>query len=89
VPVCSDFCRAVSEAGPSGAEGVVRRVAERPPPTCTQHSPEANAFFRCYGDPILDGEEDRRVVILDVGSQDINGTLRSYAPQPERWDTIR
>ena len=44
-----------------------------------------NAFFRCYGDPILDDEEDRRVVILDVGSQDVNGTLRPYAPQPSLY----
>ncbi len=43
-----------------------------------------DAFFRCYGDPLmmLSGALPR---ILDVGSQDVNGTLRPYAPQPSLY----
>lgn len=35
-----------------------------------------NAFFRCYGDPLTNPR------ILDVGSMNVNGTLREVAPQP-------
>jgi SAM-dependent methyltransferase len=34
------------------------------------------AFFRCYGDPLCGGD----LRILDVGSLDVNGALRPYAP---------
>jgi SAM-dependent methyltransferase len=37
-----------------------------------------NAFFRCYGDPLC--VPGTFHVILDVGSYDVNGTLRPYAP---------
>jgi hypothetical protein len=42
-----------------------------------------NAFFRCYGDPI--DADVAPVAILDVGSYDVNGTLRPYAPAGCRY----
>jgi SAM-dependent methyltransferase len=48
-----------------------------------------DAFFRCYGDPLVElakraferGEEPSPALrILDVGSFDVNGTLRPYMP---------
>src|ERR1700720_2604472 len=40
-----------------------------------------DAFFRCYGDPLCDPGSMHCVLILDVGSHDVNGTLRPYKPK--------
>jgi SAM-dependent methyltransferase len=41
-----------------------------------------NAFFRCYGDPLKPlASATRNVMILDVGSLDVNGSLRPYAQE--------